>query len=263
MISFVIPNWNGMAYLKACIESIVNADSGGVKKEIVVVDNASFDGSTEMVENLFPEVKLLRNSTNTGYAQAVNQGVKITSGEYIFLLNNDVVLLKGTILPLINKLKSHDDVGAVAPLLIYPDGRLQISCRRFPWPFEIILEKVGIDGVGRFRRLKLSDQEHLQGGRVDQPMFSAIMIKRQCWNQVGSLDENFPIFFNDVEWCYRLYKKTKYVIFLVPEAKAIHHEGVSVNKLGRRKKYHLYRGLLRFYSKTLKMVFSILLCILV
>lgn len=80
-------------------------------------------------------------------------------------------------------------------------------------------------------------------------MASALMIRRECWNAVGPMDERFPIFFNDVDWCYRLYKNTDYKIYICPEAKAIHYEGASTNRLGYKKKFEFYRGLLRFYLK--------------
>jgi len=248
-ISFIIPNWNGKEYLARCLNSIIEASSPGYEKEIIVVDNASADGSMEMIEDLFPQARLICNDRNLGYAKAVNQGVEASGGEILFLLNNDVVLKNDSVAVLLEKLISSSEIGAVSPLLYYPDGRLQISCRRFPHPVSILLEKVNMDSFVGFRRLKLSPEEHIKGGIVMQPMFSAIMIKRECWQDVGPLDESFPIFFNDVEWCYRLYKNTPYVIVLVPAARALHYEGVSVKRLGYKKRYYLYTGLARFYMK--------------
>jgi hypothetical protein len=97
--------------------------------------------------------------------------------------------------------------------------------------------------------LKLTAEEHLAGGKVQQPMSSALMVKRECWNAVGPMDERFFVFFNDVDWCYRLYKYTDYKIYLYPKARAVHHEGASVKRLGYKKRIELYKGLLRFYRK--------------
>lgn len=217
--------------------------------EVIIIDNASTDGSSEYIKNVFSTVKWVQNKKNLGYARAVNQGVDTARGEILFLLNNDVRLITDTIEKLLLFLIEHPDAGAVAPLLYYPDGRLQLSCRRFPTPQSLLLEFLGIEGIGSFKRWKLTLEEHLRGGIVPQPMASALMIKRDCWEAVGPMDERFPIFFNDVDWCYRLYKHTNYKIYLYPEAKAIHNHGASTNLLGRRKKIEFYRGLWRFYRK--------------
>ncbi|MDP2754343.1 MAG: glycosyltransferase family 2 protein, partial [Nitrospirota bacterium] len=203
----------------------------------------------EYIKKAFPDVIWIQNSTNLGYARAVNQGVELSQGDFLFLLNNDTKLMGDTIEKLLSFLIENPDAGAVAPLLVYPNGRLQISCRRFPTPAALVLEKLHIHRVGPFRRWKLTKEEHLKGGPVPQPMASALMVKRECWNAVGSMDESFFIFFNDVDWCYRLYKYTDYKIYLCPEAKAIHHEGASVKRLGYKKKIEFYKGLLRFYCK--------------
>jgi len=248
MISYIIPNWNHKQLLFECISSICDT-AGDEYHEIIVVDNASTDESVEYIEKTFPDVICIRNNTNVGYAKAVNQGVFISKGNFLFLLNNDVRLMGNTAERLLSAFAENPGVGAVAPLLYYPDGRLQISCRRFPTPAAILLEKVHCRKIGPLMKLKLTPEEHLAGGEVLQPMASALMVKRQCWNDVGPMDEEFPIFFNDVDWCYRLYKTTNHKICLYPEAKAIHHEGASVNRLGWKKKIEFCKGLIRFYSK--------------
>ena len=247
-VSFVIPNWNHRQLLHECISSIYNT-IGYMSHEIIVVDNASTDDSARHIKETFPEVIWVQNDTNRGYAKAINQGVELSKGDYLFLLNNDVELMGNTSERLGFFLSEHPDAGAVAPLLYYPDGRLQISCRRFPTPPAILLEKLGSNKIGPYFRLKLTPEEHLAGGKILQPMSSALMIKRECWNAVGPMDERFFIFFNDVDWCYRVYQNTSYKIYLCPEAKAIHHEGASVKRLGYRKKIELYKGILRFYRK--------------
>ncbi len=247
-LSFIIPNWNHKQLLYECINSI-RATIGGLSYEIIVVDNASTDGSREFVFKDFPEVEWIQNSTNLGYAKAVNQGVEASQGGFFFLLNNDIVVMENTTERLKGFLERNSDAGAVVPLLYYPDGRLQISSRRFPTPAAILLEKLRIKKFGPFKKLKLTTDEHLLGGEVQQPMASALMVRRECWDAVGPMDERFPIFFNDVDWCYRLYRNTRYKIYLCTEARALHHEGASVKRMGYRKEIELYKGLLRFYLK--------------
>ncbi|MCL4475426.1 MAG: glycosyltransferase family 2 protein [Nitrospirae bacterium] len=247
-ISVIIPNWNHRQLLVECIVSIGDT-AATLSHEIIVVDNASSDDSAAYVKKNFPAVIWIQNDTNLGYAKAVNQGAKRARGDFLFLLNNDVKLLEGTTEKLVNFLAANSSAGAAAPLLFYPDGRMQISCRRFPTPSALLLESLGIDALGPFRRWKLTGEEHLAAGVIRQPMASALMVKRECWDEVGLLDEGMPLYFNDVEWCYRLYKNTPWRIYLVPEAHVVHHEGASASLLGYRRKIAFYQGLIRFYCK--------------
>lgn len=247
-VSFIIPNWNHRELLSECIESIYDT-AGALCYELIVVDNASTDGSAELIKKKYPAVVWLQNKHNLGYAKAVNQGVKLSHGNFIFLLNNDVRLLDKAAERLVTLLTTTTDAGASAPLLYYPDGRMQVSCRRFPTPAALLLEYLGIKAAGQYRKWKLTIEEHLTATIVPQPMASALMVKRECWDAVGPMDEGFPIFYNDVDWCYRLYKDTDYKIYLCREAKAVHHEGASVRRMGYKKKIEFYKSLLRFYLK--------------
>lgn len=249
LVSYIIVNWNHKELLIECIASIYNNISRNIMYETIIIDNASTDGSADYIKQVFPDVILIRNNTNLSYARAVNQGVSISKGDFIFLLNNDVKLIENITERLVSFLSKTPNAGAVAPLLYYPDGSFQISCRRFPSIPAIFLEYFGINRIGPFYRWKLKKEEHIRGGIVPQPMTSALLIRRECLKATGPLDEKFPIFFNDVDWCYRLYKYTNYNIYLCPEAKAIHHQGASVKKLGYRKKIEFCKGLLRLHLK--------------
>jgi GT2 family glycosyltransferase len=248
LVSIVIPTWNQKELLAECLESIVKYPSM-LGTEILVIDDASTDHTAEFIRKKFPNVRLIENKQNEGYAGAVNKGVERSRGDFIFLLNNDTRFIGNTIDVLHEFLMKHKDAGAVAPLLVYPDGRLQISCRRFPTPIAILLEKLHINKTGPYMKLKLTQDEHLKGGVVPQPMASAILIKRECWDAVGPFDERFPVFFNDVDWCYRVYRDTDYKIYACTEVRVVHHEGATVNTLGLRKKWEFYKGLARFYLK--------------
>lgn len=248
LVSIIIPTWNQKKLLTECLESILKF-STTLKIEIIVVDDASSDNIAEYVRRKFPEVIVIKNDKNEGYAKSVNIGIKRSKGNFIFLLNDDIRFVQNTIDVLSNFLIKNEDAGVVAPLLIHPDGSFQVSCRRFPTLSALIFEKIRLNGLGAFRRWKLDKKEHLEGGVVPQPMASALLIKRKCWDAVGPFDERFPIFFNDVDWCYRVYKNTKYKIYLCPEVRVIHHVGATINTLGLKKKKEFYKGLIRFYLK--------------
>jgi hypothetical protein len=257
-ISFVIPNWNQKDLLEKCISSIY-ATTTIFSPEVIVVDNGSTDDSIAFVGEAFPDVRWIRNAANLGFAKATNQGAEAATGDVLLLLNNDVVLLEGCAHTLVCFLENTPGAGAAAPLLCYPDGRLQISCRRFPTAASLLLEFLGINRVGPCHRWKLTAEEHRAGGIVQQPMASVLAVTRACWSDVGPMDEIFPLFFNDVDWCYRLYRYTDYSIYLCPEARALHCEGASTRLLGFRRRIAFFQGLLRFYRKHLSATSSSLL----
>jgi N-acetylglucosaminyl-diphospho-decaprenol L-rhamnosyltransferase len=248
MVSIVIPTWNQRKILAECLSSILSLKNS-VKTEIIVVDDASSDNTSEYIDRNFPGVTVIKNDKNQGYAKSVNRAIELSRGDILFLLNDDTRFFQNTVDVLCNFLMNHPDAGAAAPLLIYPDGSFQVSCRRFPTPSALIFEKLHLNSSGPFKRWKLNEKEHLKGGPVPQPMASALLIKRECWEAVGPFDERFPIFFNDVDWCYRVYKNTDYKIYLCPDVKVIHHVGATVNTLGAKKKQEFYKGLIRFYLK--------------
>lgn len=217
-VSFIIANWNHRQLLHECISSIYETDAS-LSLEIIVVDNASEDNSAAHIKKTFPGVMWVQNDTNRGYAEAVNQGVKLSTGDPIFLLNNDITLAENSVKMLFSFLITNPDAGAVVPRLYYPDGRKQISCSRFPTLPALLMEYFGIDKIGHYRRWTLKEEEHLSTRIVQQPMASALMVKRKCWDSVGPMDEGFPIFFNDVDWCYRLYTNTLYRIIFSPRQK--------------------------------------------
>ncbi len=130
-ISIVIISWNARAYLRECLESL-RATHSPVVREIIIVDNASSDGSPDMVQSSFPEVALIRSSENLGFARANNLGIERASGEFVALVNSDVVVHKDCFERLAAFLREHQDVGLVGPKIIGADGQLQCSCRRLP-----------------------------------------------------------------------------------------------------------------------------------
>src|SRR4030042_4750847 len=154
LVSIVIPTWNQKELLAECLESIVKYPSM-LSTEILVIDDASTDHTAEFIRKKFPNVRLIENKQNEGYAGAVNKGVERSRGDFIFLLNNDTRFIGNTLDVLYEVLIKHKDVGAVAPLLVYPDGRLQVSCRRFPTPAALLLEKLHINKTGPYMKLKL------------------------------------------------------------------------------------------------------------
>ncbi len=251
-LSIVIANWNTADYLMACLESLRSVRKEGVNFEIIVVDDASSDDSAQRVRRLFPEVKVIVNETNKGYAAAVNRGAAIATGRYLLLLNPDTRLTPESILSLLFFADRHPEAGAVAPRLLYPDGTPQPSVRRFPTPFNLIAFLFASVTGRRVGNRYLLDAQSIRSPReVDQPMSSALLIRCEAWEEVGGMDESFPLFFNDVDLCWRL-KRKGWKIYYHADAVVWHYHGASTSRLHHARLILSTRGLLRFYDKNVR-----------
>lgn len=255
-VSVLIVNWNTKEHLHRCLYSLTHYVLR-ITPEIIVVDNASVDGSAEMVRQEFPQVRLIVNGQNIGYAAANNQAEKVTKGRYLLLLNPDTEVLPDAIAKLVSFAEAHPDAGAVAPKLVYPDGRLQPSVRSFPTPAALLFSALALDKLFAIRhspfaavfgRYRMTWFSYDRIAEVDQPMASALLVRREVWEQIGGMDETMPIFFNDVDFCWRL-KKTGWRIYFLPDATIVHHHGASTRLLGIGKALATHRGLLSFYDK--------------
>lgn len=255
-VSVIIVNWNTREHLRRCLKAILEAQSDRhgteIAIEVIVVDNASADGSAEMVRQEFPQVKLVANERNIGYAAANNQAAVVAQGQFFLLLNPDAEVTPNAIARLVAFAQMHPDAGAVAPKLIYPDGRLQPSVRSFPTPAALVFAALGLDKLfprsrvlGRYR---MAWFHYDRVAEVDQPMASALLVRRAAWEQIGGMDATLRIFFNDVDFCWRL-KMTGWRIYFLPDAVVVHHHGASTRFLGIGKCWASHQGLLQFYDK--------------
>ena len=253
IVSVIIVNWNTKEHLRRCLQSLTQHSAPNTPHlEIIVVDNASIDGSAEMVQREFPQVRLVVNDENIGYAAANNQGAAIAKGRYLLLLNPDTVVPNEAINCLVEFSEAHPDAGIVAPKLVYPDGSLQPSVRSFPTPAALLFSALLLDRIFPksriFGRYRMTWFRYDQVIEVDQPMASALLVRKTAWEQIGGMDETMPIFFNDVDLCWRL-KKAGWRIYFVPDAVIVHHHGASTRLLGIGKALATHKGLLRFYDK--------------
>jgi GT2 family glycosyltransferase len=248
LISVVIVNWNGGEYLPRCLESIYGQ---GVDLEVILVDNASTDGSEKKAKELFPQIKLIQMGENKGYSAGCNAGVREAQGEFVLLLNPDVILLPKCLSRLLAFAKANPQAGAVAPKLLYPEGSLQPSIRGFPYPLSLLLLPLsylfpGHKLISSYRMTYFSYEETSE---VDQPMSSCLLVRKSAYEELGGMDENFPLYFNDVDFLYRM-KKKGWKVFFLPEAKAVHFLGGSTSLLPNLKRLFLsHKGLVDFYRK--------------
>jgi GT2 family glycosyltransferase len=251
-LSVCLVNWNTRDLLAECLSSL-QAHAADLAPQIVVADNASADGSAAMVQERFPGVTLIANAENRGYAAATNQALQAAPAGYRLLLNPDVAVTPGSVQALAAFLAKHPRTGAVAPQLTYPDGRVQASCRGFPTPLTVLLDM--LDWSRRFAKLRALREYRLEGWghdterQVDQPMASALLLRGAALEQVGLLDEGCPIFFNDVDLCYRL-GQAGWEIWFTPAARMVHHSGSSIAQVAPQRRLEMwYAGWVHYYRK--------------
>jgi GT2 family glycosyltransferase len=250
-LSIVIVNWNTKDYLLGALRSIYGAPPA-FPFEVIVVENASTDGSAEAVAKEFPQVRLIANRENTGYARGNNQGLEVSNGKYALLLNPDVILPPGGLEKAVAFLDARPDVGALGVRLVNPDRTPQRSVRGFPTPLSVFFEATALSRIfARHRTIgayRMTWFTYDQEAEVDQPMGTFLLIPRKTLDDVGLLDERFTIFFNEVDWCYRARKKGWKIVF-TPEVEVVHYGGSSTKQVSARMAWESRRGLLDFYRK--------------
>jgi GT2 family glycosyltransferase len=252
-LSILIVNWNTRELLRACLFSL-RQNLSHIDHEIIVVDNDSNDDSAGMVSREFPEVKLTASKTNLGFAEGNNLAFEKSSGEYIWLLNPDTEVFEGAAEKLIAFLGSNPNAGGVASALIDArDGHIQRSCRTFPTPAALWSQALGLAAFfprsKRFGFYKMGWWNYADTRQVEQPMASSFLIRREAIESIGELfDEQFPIYFNDVDLCWRLIERN-WEIWFLPDAKVKHYGGASTGQIKPAMIEESHRCLRRFYNK--------------
>jgi len=250
-ISAVIITYHGIDFIRDCLESL-KADLSDYSHEIIVVDNHSTDGTVEFIEQYHPDVRLIKNTTNTGFAHAINQGIEAARYDVLWLLNQDIRIRAGCLAALLACRRRLDRPGAIGPRFVGFDGRLQRNTRRFPRYHHLVFELMGLAYLFPRSRLlngwKMGEFDHVDSRRVEQPMGAALLVSRGCVDDVGSFDESFGIFFNDVDFCRRL-DRAGYTNYYCAEAVIEHHVGGSVSRRKPKMVWLSHYGMFRYFLK--------------
>jgi GT2 family glycosyltransferase len=251
LVSVIIVSWNARKYVHECLESLLQTCSDS-NLEIILVDNASADGTPEMVEECFPTVKLIREDRNLGFSKANNIGIRQSTGEYVCLVNSDVRFTNNCIKPMLAFLREHPDVGIMGPKMLTASQQTTRSTMRFPTVWNMFCRSVGLDVLFRQSSIPhsqmMSDFDHETTRDVEILNGWFWMLPRAAVDQVGLLDERFFIYGEDMDWCYRFYKAKKRVVFFA-DAEAIHHGGASSAAAPLRFEVECLRADGQFYEK--------------
>ena len=250
-ISIIIVSWNARDFLRGCVNSI-NETCQDLDVEIIVVDNASSDGSAEMVRATFPEVTLELTGHNQGFAQANNIGIKMARGEYYAFINSDVIVHPGCLAALIAFLQVHPDVGLVGPRVSGGDGKLQRTCRRLPTVWNTFCRAFALDSIlGRWPLFSGREMRHWNHESQDEvEVISGCfwVARRAAVERVGGLDERFFFYAEDVDWCKR-FRNSGWKVAFVPGATATHFGGASSSNAPLRYSIEMLRANLAYWGK--------------
>jgi hypothetical protein len=250
-ISVIIVAWNAKHYLELCLESLEKAPPRR-SMETLVVDNASSDGTAEMVEARFPWVKLIRSAENLGFAKGNNVAIRQCQGRYIALVNPDVIVFPGCLDALADFLDQNPKVGNVGPRVFERDMSFQSTCRRFPTLWNNFCSATGL--ATTFKNSRLFAGEHMfyfphdRTLKVDVLVGCFSFIRREAFDAVGLLDEQMFMYGDDVDWCRRCWKAGWEVVFF-PGAQAIHDRGKTTAPYPVRFAVAQQRSLLYYWSK--------------
>jgi N-acetylglucosaminyl-diphospho-decaprenol L-rhamnosyltransferase len=250
-LSVVIVNWNVRDLLRRCLASILPSAAGDTDPQIIVVDNASTDGSVEMIRTEFPQVTLIANSVNQGFAKGNNQGIAATEGRYVMLLNADTEVLDNALITLTEFLDARPDVGLVGPQLLYADGQVQSSRRRFPTLATLFFESTWLAWLAPrslLDRYYVLDQPNDVTLDVDWVMGAAMLTRREVLQQIGGLDEGFFMYSEELDWCRRI-KAAGWRVVYHPAAQIIHHEGKSSEQAVPARHINFQRSKIRYTGK--------------
>jgi N-acetylglucosaminyl-diphospho-decaprenol L-rhamnosyltransferase len=248
-LSVVVVNHNAGPYLERCLDSVA-ASSGELPVEVVVVDNASRDGSARVAQER-PDVRVIENRTNLGFAAAANIGIRVTEGPYLLLLNPDAEIVSGTLAGLVKVADERADAGAIGALVRNPDGTIQPSARRIPGTFEALMHAfLGpvVPGNRWTGAYTMAAWDRSSEREVEWVSGSAMLLRRSALHYVGVFDEGYFMYVEDVDLCTRL-RRAGWTVLFSPELEVTHEVGVSARSQSRRMAREHSRSIYRYFTK--------------
>lgn len=238
-LTIIIVSWNTSGLLNQCLDSIYKTGSR-FAFEVIVVDNGSSDDSVTLVEKQYPQVILIKNTQNRGFAAANNQGLSVGTGRYFMLLNSDTIVLPGAIDTLVELADCHPRLGVVGPKLLNMDGSLQKSWASFP----SFLSEL----VGRNFRFRQPVDRLSNTFDVDWIMGACMLVRSETIRDVGSMDEDYFFYSEETDWCFRI-KKKNWKIWYITNAEIYHLGGGSAKRSSVIQLVRLYQGKLLYFRK--------------
>jgi GT2 family glycosyltransferase len=251
-LSQILVNYHSREPLLEVLASLPEG-AAGLQSETIVIDNSPGDGTAEALAAEFPAARIIANAENVGYARAVNQGLRATTGAFVLVMNPDCEVPPGAIRTLVDHLRAHPRAGIAGPRIVNPDGTLEYSARAFPDPFTFLFNRYSLltrlfPGNPWSRRYLMSDWDHASVREVDWLSGACMVVRRAAIDEVGPMDEAFFMFNEDVDWCRRM-QRAGWSVFYVPEAMVVHHIGASRKRTANRVILERHRGMIHYFRK--------------
>jgi N-acetylglucosaminyl-diphospho-decaprenol L-rhamnosyltransferase len=252
-VSVVIVAHNSLDDLRQCLTEFMPPEANSPELEVTVVDNASSDDIQEVVRREFPAARYLLNPQNEGFAKGANRGIRSSTGRHILVLNPDVRIRPDAIEKLSQRLDSEPRAGLLAPKLLNPDGSVQYSCRTFYDLKTLLLRRSPLRQIfprhPAVRRHLMMDWDHATVRDVDWVIGGCVMLSREVLDEVGLFDERYFLYFEDVDFCYRLHRHG-YAVLYEPGIAAIHeHKRASAGGVLKLAAWAHAVSMLRFFAK--------------
>lgn len=263
-VSIIIVAWNVREPLYNCLKS-VNNETKGIDFEVIYIDNASKDGSVEMVIEEFPEVKVIQNEKNEGFIKANNQGIEISKGRYVLLLNSDTIILDNAIVKTIKFADTHPEAAVVGCKVLNPDRTLQNNCFMYPSILNMFLSATYLYKI--FPKSKFFGRERMTWWdfndvrEVETVCGCFSLVRKKAIRQVGLMDDMYFVYGDDPDWCYR-FKQAGWKIMFTPEPKIIHYGGQTTRQKAEKFFLQLYGSRLIFMKRFEKKLTFPLACFL-
>lgn len=246
-LSIVIVNWNTREMLRDCLRSVLSG-LGPLAAEILVSDNASSDGSVEMVRAEFPAVRLIVNDRNLGFAGGNNVALRVATGRHVLLLNTDT-LVHGDVLPeAVAWLDAHPAVGVLGPRVLNADGSVQPSCSAFPSLRHLAMQTLGLTRIAALDAYRMTGWDRASERRVDVISGAAMFVRRAAMAEVGLLDEAFFFYGEETDWCHR-FRRAGWELVFAPIPEITHFGNGSAGRLNHRRDVLMTEGTTRLHRK--------------
>ncbi|MCX6044218.1 MAG: glycosyltransferase family 2 protein [Chloroflexi bacterium] len=249
-LSIVIVSWNTRELLAECLRSLGEdlQTCPQWQVETFVIDNASHDGSSAMVDRDFPWVHLIENDHNIGFASANNQAIQLSQGRYVLLLNPDTKVTFGAIQALIDFMEATPAAGAAGSRLVNADGTLQPSCHPRPTLVRELWRLLHFDRFYAYAIYQMANWSSTQPQLVDVVQGASMIVRREVLAQTGSLDTDYFIYSEEVDWCYRI-QRAGWAIYWVPQSVVVHYGGQSTQQVAAEMFLRLYQGKVLYFRK--------------
>ena len=246
-LSIIVVNWNTREILDKCLASIYSSQTT-ISYDIWVVDNNSSDGSVQMIDKKFPNTHVITNETNAGFARGNNQAIMESSADYVMLLNPDTIIEENVLQGLFGYLEEHQDVGAVGPRLLNPDGTLQESAYPEPTLWREFWRLFHLDHFKHYGAYPMAEWSISDPRDVDVLVGACFLVRRKVLDQVGLLDENFFVYSEEVDFCKRI-RDYGWRIGWFPSVKVTHLGGQATRQVQQEMFLPLYQGKIQYFRK--------------